>query len=173
MLAVVFMVLAVCFKQMAFYFALPFAFFTLGKIIHEFSYPNYPTFSSTIVQLGKRISLLILVFLVSLFIIFYPITVKTGLIEGFTLVSERIFPIRRGIFEDKVASFWCVLHNFYKVNTLWPREKQVLITSVVTLSLSLVSCFRLVSRPITENFIMSLYIVSLTFFLFSFQVHEK
>jgi hypothetical protein len=33
-------------------------------------------------------------------------------------VVARNFPIRRGIFEDYVSTFWCLLdHSFYKVNT--------------------------------------------------------
>ena len=46
-----------------------------------------------------------------------------GIDKAIEAVFARIFPLRRGIFEDKVASFWCVLHNFYKVNTIWERPK--------------------------------------------------
>ena len=30
-------------------------------------------------------------------------------------VFTRIFPVHRGIFEDKVATFWCVLNMVYKL----------------------------------------------------------
>jgi len=83
-------------------------------------------------------------------------------------ILGRIFSLRRGIFEDKVASFWCVLHNFYKVNSLWDRPKQVLITTVTTLALCLPSCLMLLKAPSNHMFIMTLFTVSMIFFLFSF-----
>jgi hypothetical protein len=40
--------------------------------------------------------------------------------NGVQSVLGRIFPTWRGLFQDKVASFWCVLQNFIKVDKLMP-----------------------------------------------------
>jgi len=58
-----------------------------------------------------RAILLLSVFMIVNALIWYPWLSK----EGIQSVVTRIFPLRRGLFEDKVASFWCVLNNFYKV----------------------------------------------------------
>jgi len=68
-------------------------------------------------------------------------------LEGMQQILNRIFPVRRGIFEDKVATFWCVLHNFWKVNTIVPRETQVILTTGVTLVSCLPACFYLWMAP--------------------------
>jgi hypothetical protein len=56
-----------------------------------------------------------LMFLAFIFaaILWLPWIRESG-VAGVEQLFTRIFPIRRGIFEDKVASFWCVIHNFYK-----------------------------------------------------------
>lgn len=75
---------------------------------------------SRIPYLIFRIMSLIIIFFGVIALLWLP-WIKFSGIEGIQQVSARIFPIRRGIFEDKVASFWCVLHNFYKVNSLFDR----------------------------------------------------
>ncbi len=107
-------------------------------------------------------------FVIVLLFLWYPIIHNMGLKSAAEAILGRIFPIRRGIFEDKVASFWCVLHNFYKVNSLWDRPKQVLITTITTLGLCVPSCLMLLKKPSNYMFIMTLFTVSMNFFLFSF-----
>jgi len=36
-------------------------------------------------------------------------------LESFLQVVHRIFPIYRGIFEDKVSNVWCVVNVFMKI----------------------------------------------------------
>jgi alpha-1,3-glucosyltransferase len=88
-------------------------------------------------------------------------------------VITRIFPVKRGLFEDKVASFWCVLHNFHKVNTLYDQPTQIKMATALTLLGCLPSLFYLYRSPTHRNFLMALFNVSLSFFVFSFHVHEK
>jgi alpha-1,3-glucosyltransferase len=115
-----------------------------------------------------RIFLLLFVFILTLYILWYPLIHAMSLTKAVEAIFTRIFPIRRGIFEDKVASFWCVLHNFYKVNSLWDRSKQVAITTIVTLGLCIPSCVLLLKKPSNFMFILTLFTVSMIFFLFSF-----
>ena len=92
---------------------------------------------------------------------------------GLKSVIERIFPTHRGLFQDKVASFWCVLHNFIKLDRLFPQHQLVLITTIVTLIASAPACVNLYTRPTPRNFILAQFAVSMSFLLFSFHVHEK
>jgi alpha-1,3-glucosyltransferase len=119
-------------------------------------------------QLVFKVVTLLFLFVAVILLIWYPIAHNMTIKTAAEAILGRIFPIRRGIFEDKVASFWCVLHNFYKVNTLWDRPKQVMITTVTTLLSCIPSCLMLLKKPSNYMFIMTLFTVSMNFFLFSF-----
>ena len=69
--------------------------------------------------IGLRAIGLIVVFAVTIGVIWFPWIKETVTGDpnlGVASVLARIFPLRRGLFEDKVASFWCVLNNFVKVH---------------------------------------------------------
>lgn len=36
-------------------------------------------------------------------------------LEQISQVVHRIFPLARGVFEDKVANVWCLVNIFYKI----------------------------------------------------------
>lgn len=38
-----------------------------------------------------------------------------GSMKSFLQVVHRIFPIYRGIFEDKVSNVWCIVNVFVKI----------------------------------------------------------
>jgi alpha-1,3-glucosyltransferase len=111
---------------MALYFAIPFGVYALAKLfnkaikISKIGNTNKYDITKFIIYIITKISILLVVFILSNLIIWYPF-IKSDGIEGISNIFARIFPIRRGIFEDKVATFWCVLHNFYKVNTIFDR----------------------------------------------------
>lgn len=87
-------------------------------------------------------------------------------------VVHRLFPFDRGIFEDKVANFWCVLNVFYKLR--YCNHSQLMkLCLFTTLSAVFPSGIDLFSRPNSRKFILALLNNSLAFFLFSYQVHEK
>jgi len=117
--AVVFMVSAVNFKQMALYFGMPFAFMTLGLLLKLASQRFKGDKVKMAGYIGLRAIGLIVVFAVTIGIIWFPWIKETLTGDpklGVASVLARIFPLRRGLFEDKVASFWCVLNNFVKVH---------------------------------------------------------
>jgi len=148
---------------MALYFAIPFGVFTITKLLQrggsKFELAGY---------MLVRVIILILIFVGTLAVLWIPLISSMGLFPSIEAVFSRIFPIRRGIFEDKVSSFWCVLHNFYKVNTLWSRPTQVTITTLVTLVACIPSCLMLLIKGTKQQFILALMNVSMMFFLFSF-----
>ena len=84
--------------------------------------------------------------------------------------------MRRGIFEGKVATFWCILHHsgikLFKVN-FWDRQLQFRLTTAITLLSCVPTLLCLWMKPSRENFLVSQLSVCMSFFLFSMQVHEK
>ncbi|RXN35569.1 dolichyl pyrophosphate Man9 c2 alpha-1,3-glucosyltransferase [Labeo rohita] len=88
-------------------------------------------------------------------------------------VLHRLFPVDRGLFEDKVANTWCSLNVLIKIKTLLSRETQLFLSFALTLLFNLPSSLKLLSKPTLWQFKLALVNSSLAFFLFSFQVHEK
>mmetsp|Transcript_23622 Transcript_23622/g.59156 ORF Transcript_23622/g.59156 Transcript_23622/m.59156 type:complete len:284 (-) Transcript_23622:27-878(-) len=88
-------------------------------------------------------------------------------------VLHRLFPLARGLFEDKVANIWCALSPVIKFKTLLTIPQTALISLCMTLLAILPFNVDLFWRPSKERFLYALVNTSLCFFLFSFQVHEK
>lgn len=102
------MVLAINFKQMALYFAFPFGVYALALL--------YKRHKGSIVKIAMSIIGLLIVFAITTAVIWSPF-IYYGTTQD---ILFRIFPVRRGIFEGKVATFWCMLNHcglrFLKVN---------------------------------------------------------
>ncbi|KAK1165051.1 dolichyl pyrophosphate Man9GlcNAc2 alpha-1,3-glucosyltransferase [Acipenser oxyrinchus oxyrinchus] len=88
-------------------------------------------------------------------------------------VLRRLFPVDRGLFEDKVANTWCSLSVLVKVKNLLLPQTQLKLSFAATLLAVLPSCIKLFVHPSVRGFKLALVTCSLGFFLFSFQVHEK
>ncbi|GAA5985468.1 hypothetical protein JCM10908_006987 [Rhodotorula pacifica] len=183
----VFFVCALCFKQMALYYAPAVFAYLLGKCF----------------WLGRGPGLTLFVNLA-----FAVIATTTLILSPFWLtspqtllqVAHRVFPFARGIFEDKVANFWCTLNVVVKLKTLLSHgalaKLALLLTSVavaplVVLFVSLgyllgrqsgsvtpsdanaASTWRTRPNPTLPLLPHALFSSAMAFFLFSFQVHEK
>lgn len=85
---------------------------------------------------------------------------------------HRIFPFARGIFEDKVANFWCVANNMVKLRQ-YPISLLQRASLAATFVTILPPCIILFLRPQTETLLYGLAATAWGFFLCSFQVHEK
>jgi alpha-1,3-glucosyltransferase len=146
------MVLAVNFKQTALYFALPFAVHAISILRIKSASPNVATEVDRVLY---GIAWLGLVFVLTNCVLWAPWLIsrnESGLFidwESAGQVFHRIFPVRRGIFEDKVASFWCVLHYLtpLKVNTMFERSTQFQMTMGTTLLLCIPACYYLWKAP--------------------------
>ncbi|XP_032456941.1 probable dolichyl pyrophosphate Man9GlcNAc2 alpha-1,3-glucosyltransferase [Nasonia vitripennis] len=157
-----FFVLALNYKQMELYHALPCFFYILGI--------NTP---------GKRKPLLVC--LRSLICVSLTVIVTFALIWAPFLTDRkvfmdtvlRLFPLTRGIFEDKVANIWCAINVLYKLRNNFSNLQLAQICLVSTTISLLPSSIDLFFRPSREKFLLALINSSLSFFLFSFQVHEK
>uniref|UniRef100_A0A9J8DBY3 Alpha-1,3-glucosyltransferase n=1 Tax=Cyprinus carpio carpio TaxID=630221 RepID=A0A9J8DBY3_CYPCA len=149
--------LALNYKQMELYHSLPFFCYLLGKCIKQGL--TWRGFFHLV-----KISMTVLVTFALCWMPFLS-DPKQPL-----QVLHRLFPVGRGLFEDKVANTWCSLNVLIKIKTLLSRETQLF---ALTLLFVLPSSLKLLSKPTLWQFKLALVNTSLAFFLFSFQVHEK
>lgn len=156
-------VCALMFKHMALYFAPSF-----------FVYLLHQSFGKGFVRGMFRVACLGFAVLATLAVILFPL--RYDVLQ----VLHRMFPIGRGIFEDKVANFWCSISPVIKVKQLYSSEQLFRICSITTLVAIMPSCFIMffVNRHVAivqkrVMFALNLATVSLSFFIFGFQVHEK
>uniref|UniRef100_A0A915B6L8 Alpha-1,3-glucosyltransferase n=2 Tax=Parascaris univalens TaxID=6257 RepID=A0A915B6L8_PARUN len=159
----IFFVMAVNFKQMELYHSLPVAVFLLATSLPPIY--NAKNLCRSFTELAK-----LLVVVVSTFLLLWSPFIASG--ADLKQIMHRIFPFYRGIFEDKVANVWCTVNVVIKLNKYHN-------THLLKLSTALVICTHIPSlcalflRPSISMFKRTLFISSLSFFLFSFQVHEK
>ena len=85
---------------------------------------------------------------------------------------HRIFPFARGIFEDKVANFWCVANLAVKLHH-YPASLLQRASLAATVTAILPPCAILSLRPRSDALLYGFATTAWGFFLFSFQVHEK
>lgn len=93
--------------------------------------------------------------------------------EQIMQVLRRLFPIDRGLFEDKVANIWCSLSVLVKIKNIISPQTQLKLSFAVTFLSLLPTCIKLTVQPSLRGFKFALVSCALSFFLFSFQVHEK
>ncbi|XP_072245198.1 dolichyl pyrophosphate Man9GlcNAc2 alpha-1,3-glucosyltransferase [Leuresthes tenuis] len=152
--------LALSYKQMELYHALPFFCYLLGKCIK-------------VGLVGRGLFLLVKIaatVLVTFSLCWLPFLSHPS--QALQVV-RRIFPVARGLFEDKVANTWCSLNTLIKIRSILSSDSQLYLSFAFTLLAVLPSSIRLLTRPTFLHFKLALVNSSLAFFLFSFQVHEK
>ncbi|XP_043860828.1 dolichyl pyrophosphate Man9GlcNAc2 alpha-1,3-glucosyltransferase isoform X2 [Dromiciops gliroides] len=152
--------LALNYKQMELYHSLPFFCFLLGKCCKRG-------------LKGKGLLLLIKLICTvaaAFALCWLPFCTQ---VEQTTQVLRRLFPIGRGLFEDKVANFWCTLDTLLKIKHLLSPRAQLMFSFLLTFLSLLPACLKLTLQPSVRGFKYTLVNCALSFFLFSFQVHEK
>ncbi|XP_032971539.1 dolichyl pyrophosphate Man9GlcNAc2 alpha-1,3-glucosyltransferase isoform X2 [Rhinolophus ferrumequinum] len=152
--------LAINYKQMELYHSLPFFCFLLGKCFKKG-------------LKGKGFVLLIKLactVVASFILCWLPFFTER---EQTLQVLRRLFPVDRGLFEDKVANVWCSFSVFLKIKDILPHHMQIMISFCFTFLSLLPACIKLILQPSPKAFKFTLVTCALSFFLFSFQVHEK
>uniref|UniRef100_A0A336LPP7 dolichyl-P-Glc:Man9GlcNAc2-PP-dolichol alpha-1,3-glucosyltransferase n=1 Tax=Culicoides sonorensis TaxID=179676 RepID=A0A336LPP7_CULSO len=157
--------LALNYKQMELYHALPFFFYLLGNSFRDKD--DKFNFTSGVLNLIKIGSTVIVTF----GLIWSP-WLRLGYKDTMQVLS-RLFPIYRGVFEDKVSNVWCIVNVFYKIKTHFTNEQMALICLTCTVAAVIPISLHLLFNPKKKVFLYALLNTSLIFFLFSFQVHEK
>ena len=154
-------VLALNYKQMELYHALPIFFYLLGLCWKK------PTITSRCLKLSSIGATVICTFA----LVWAPFIFLGS--DSVLQVLKRCFPFGRGLFEDKVANFWCSLDVLVKLKHTLSIPDLAKLSGGVTLLLALPANLHLLIRPNISNLVLSLTSTALAFFLFSFQVHEK
>ncbi|KAK2835237.1 hypothetical protein Q5P01_015721 [Channa striata] len=152
--------LALNYKQMELYHALPFFCYLLGKCVK-------------LGLMGRGLFLLLRIavtVLVTFALCWLPFLSDPN--QALQVV-RRIFPVARGLFEDKVANMWCSLNTLIKIRSILSSDSQLYLSFACTLLAVLPSSIRLLTKPTFWHFKLALANSSLAFFLFSYQVHEK
>ena len=98
--------------------------------------------------------------------IFYPVLLQLS------QIIHRVFPFARGLFEDKVANIWCSIHTLHKLHT-YPIPLLQRVSLFATLTTILPACMTISLFPRKELLPWALASSAWGFFLCSFQVHEK
>jgi alpha-1,3-glucosyltransferase len=112
----------------------------------------------------------------------------TTMLERAHHVFRRIIPLQRGLFEDKVANLWCALSvQPFRLRHRIPTQWQPIAAISLTTLLFLPACIKLfhIGRqcgstepknqavPLLPAVLWGMTSCALSFFLASFQVHEK
>ncbi|KAI1176215.1 ALG8 glycosyltransferase family ALG6 [Nemania sp. FL0916] len=97
---------------------------------------------------------------------YYPI------VEQLVQMVHRVFPFARGLFEDKVANFWCAANVVIKLRG-YPTELLQRVSLLATLAAISPACAILLFRPRRDLLPYAFAATAWGFFLFSYQVHEK
>ena len=163
-LAIIFYSFCVNFKQMGLYYAIPFPLYVIKKLFFGNNNNNIIISIIYIIIYGIITS-------ITNIIIYLP-WLKAQKIQD---VFSRIFPVHRGIYEDKVATFWCVLNIFYKLNKHFDTNSLIKLSLLFTIFGCFIPIYvifktkKLTKKICTQCF----FVVSFAFYLFSFHVHEK
>ncbi|XP_060890332.1 dolichyl pyrophosphate Man9GlcNAc2 alpha-1,3-glucosyltransferase [Labrus mixtus] len=152
--------LALNYKQMELYHALPFFCYLLGKSV------KLGLTGRGFLTLARIASSVLVTFALC----WLPFLSDPGQASQ---VVRRIFPVARGLYEDKVANTWCSLNILIKIRSILSSDTQICLSAACTLLAVLPSCVRLLTKPTFWQFKLALVNSSLAFFLFSYQVHEK
>jgi alpha-1,3-glucosyltransferase len=195
--AAVFFVGALGFKQMALYYAFTVFCYLLGRCLFPKIYPSRLVGIALVTVLSFAVLILPLV-LGTLYDAYHGVRARPGLegpppklplfpwiadhldtsssyylvVEQLVQVVYRVFPFARGLFEDKVANFWCALNVVIKLRNYPPELLQKGALAATLLSIippNLVLFF----RPRKMTLPLAFAATAWGFFLFSYQVHEK
>lgn len=149
--------LALNHKQMSAYFAPAFFSHLLGKCLRR----QNPLF---------EVSKLGMVVVGTFALVWWPyLHSRVAILE----VLSRLAPFERGIYEDYVANFWCTTSVLIKWKRLFTTQSLKLLSLTMTVSSCLPSMFMQIRAPSNRAFLYGLLNSASSFYLFSFQVHEK
>lgn len=173
-------VLSLCYKQMSLYYAPAFFFFLLAKATNH---KNIISLHS-VMSLAKIGVVVIATFIACLL----PFLLQEQPLAQLQQLATRVFPVARGLYEDKVANFWCSISPVFKLQNFAPQNVVVQVCLIFTLlgmapaSLALLRAFQAkpknsadLSAPFgpASTFLVGLCCIAFSFFFFSYHVHEK
>ena len=176
--------LALNWKQMTLYFAPSVFAYLLGKSFRRGNASSLMVYLNKILQRIVRLGIAVIGTFGMLWYPFYHYRSEKSLsmIDVMGPIVSRIFPFGRGLFEGKVSNIWCVLSTRpISIRERIPIEIQPLCALILTLTMTLPFCFLLFKvgregnnqKDHLKALLWGSAGTSLSFFLASFQVHEK
>lgn len=197
----IFFCLALNFKQMILYYAPSIFAYLLGRCFTTTisnSSSNHTTTTTTVKQqfLFSRFLLLGVTVILTFGIVWMPFVInrdpnETSLINSLFQIIHRLFPFQRGLFEGKVANIWCALSTKpISIRKRLSPTIQPILALALTIIMMMPFCIKLFllgkhwDKENTQtsqrqnhhqlcSFLWGSGGVALSFFLASFQVHEK
>jgi alpha-1,3-glucosyltransferase len=177
-----FFVLSLGFKQMTLYYAPAIGSYLLAKCLYLGP-----------IEGGRLFIRLALVTTSTFLLLFLPFLPPFASFSAILNPISRIFPFDRGLFEDKVANFWCASNVIFKWKAWASRGFLVKVSTFLTALGFLPAVVGLLragiqhsqnkqavgdavgkeQTPFVPLLTYALLSSSMSFFLFSFQVHEK
>jgi alpha-1,3-glucosyltransferase len=103
----------------------------------------------------------------ALFWPFLQATLAEGWPRGMGALLSRLFPAGRGLFEDYVASVWCVAEPLLRARRA-PVPTLVALAAGLTLLAALPGCLLFWPRPSGRNFLLCLFSCALSFYMLSY-----
>ena len=134
--------LALNYKQMELYHSLPFFCYLSGKAWNSMK--------------SRSQFLKLCVVVISTFVLCWSPFYVYGGFQGIKQVLTRVFPFNRGIYEDKVASFWCSLSVLVKIRNIFPTGSLIWLSIVLTLLAAMPSLWNLLNNPTSYRFLLTL-----------------
>ncbi|KAI9167527.1 putative dolichyl pyrophosphate Man9GlcNAc2 alpha-1,3-glucosyltransferase [Paramyrothecium foliicola] len=195
--AAVFFVAALGFKQMALYYAFSVFCYLLGRCLFPKINPSRLIGIALVTILSFAVLILPLV-LGTLYDAYHGVYARPGhegplpplplfpwitdyvdpktpyypVIEQLVQIVHRVFPFARGLFEDKVANFWCALNVVIKLKK-YPTDLLQKGALAATLLSIIPPNLILFFQPRKTALPLAFATTAWGFFLFSYQVHEK
>lgn len=123
--------------------------------------------------IGQKITMFLflgIAVILSFSIMWVPFLSNVSLLQQ---IIYRIFPLRRGLFEDYVANFWCVSSLVFKWKKYFNEALLAKSCALLTLAAAFPSLVMEFQWPSSKTLPLCLSNVAMSFFLFSYQVHEK
>lgn len=148
-------------KQMAVYYALAFFGGLIGSVLRDYKGNN-------IKIIGKLVKFGLIVIFTSL-LIWLPFILTNSAHN----VISAIFPIHRGLYQLKVQNFWCISDVVFKWEKIFSNNYLMIICFFLSTLLSLPSVIAMIFKPTKKILTIGFYTIAMTFFMFSYHVHEK
>ena len=96
-----------------------------------------------------------------------------GLIVQSSAILSRVFPIHRGLFEDKLGNFWCISDVIFKWRRHYSEALLARICTFLCLFLTVPIGFKVYNKVTLQSVLSGCATSSMVGFLFGYHVHEK
>lgn len=158
----VFFCASIYFKHMGLYYALAIFSFLATRAVRRL----LASVRAGLIFVGKVMAMIAITTVVS----FWPWIQSP---DDMRQVIRRLFPLGRGLYEDKVANLWCSISVAIKLQKLLPQDALFRFCAAITVVASLPFCMALMWKPTRERLVIACSGCALAAYLFSYQVHEK